>query len=48
MITIHDLSEIFKTSYTEEDLYIEYFDNDNYKTWILLVLSIWFENHINI
>ena len=26
----------------------KYFDNDNYKTWILLVLSIWFENHINI
>jgi len=44
MITIHDLSEIFKTSYTEEDLYIEYFDNDN---WIVEVEN-YYENIVDV
>ena len=24
----------------------KYFDRDNYQTWILLVLSVWFENRL--
>ena len=33
-------------SYLDYKKTVKYFDNDNYKTWILLVLSTWFENKV--
>ena len=34
-------------SYLDYKKTVKYFDNDNYKTWILLVLSTWFENKVS-